>query len=176
MPKNSQTGTKWITQGTENRKLLPGEEVPVGWILGRTVSEKTLENLDRVRPKPKGVIQTPEVKEKIRVFYERKRLKYIEAWLNGEPVQTHYNSKEYELSVHIKTRLFETRGAKCEECGWAKINLVTGKIPVQIDHVDGDLKNNVPGNLKILCPSCHSLTPTFGILNRGKGRGTLKVK
>lgn len=41
---------------------------------------------------------------------------------------------------------------------------------MQIDHIDGDYKNCRPENLRILCPNCHSLTPTFGALNKGKGR------
>jgi hypothetical protein len=28
----------------------------------------------------------------------------------------------------------------------------------------------IKAGLEILCPNCHSLTPTYGGLNRGKGR------
>ena len=31
-------------------------------------------------------------------------------------------------------------------------------------------------NLKILCPNCHSLTPTFGALNKGNGRELRRIK
>ncbi len=35
--------------------------------------------------------------------------------------------------------------------------------------MDGDWRNNAAHNLTLLCPSCHSLTPTYRALNRGNG-------
>ena len=32
-----------------------------------------------------------------------------------------------------------------------------------LPHIDG---NNEESNLQLLCPNCHSLTPTFGALNK----------
>jgi 5-methylcytosine-specific restriction endonuclease McrA len=61
-------------------------------------------------------------------------------------------------------------GAKCMECGWDKINPKSNKSTIQLEHIDGNSENNIPTNLKLLCPNCHSLTPTFGGLNRGSGR------
>lgn len=34
--KNSQYGTKWITNGSENKKLQKADDIPDGWYLGRT--------------------------------------------------------------------------------------------------------------------------------------------
>lgn len=68
--------------------------------------------------------------------------------------------------------LFERFGRRCrnQACavpgGWAEVNPALGYSPVEVDHVDGDHFNNALGNLRILCPSCHSLTPTFRKLNR----------
>lgn len=61
----------------------------------------------------------------------------------------------------IRKRIFLERGRKCEECGWNKENPFNGIIPVQVDHIDGDRTNNSRENLKVLCPSCHSLTKHF---------------
>ena len=48
-----------------------------------------------------------------------------------------------------------------------------GKLPVdefgrtyEIHHIDGNHYNNEESNLQLLCPNCHSLTPTFGALNK----------
>lgn len=70
----------------------------------------------------------------------------------------------------VRRYLIKNRGWRCEECGWDKINKKSGKCPIQMDHVDGDAKNNSLNNLKLLCPNCHSITPTFGNLNKGNGR------
>jgi 5-methylcytosine-specific restriction endonuclease McrA len=56
------------------------------------------------------------------------------------------------------------------ECGWDKINPITNNVPIELEHIDGDSTNNSLENLKLLCPNCHSLTPTFGALNKGNGR------
>lgn len=71
---------------------------------------------------------------------------------------------------NYKKYLIYKYGDKCMECGWCKINPVTGNVPIQIEHIDGHSTNNNLNNLKLLCPSCHSLTPTYGFLNKGKGR------
>jgi len=49
----------------------------------------------------------------------------------------------------------------CEQCGWSEVNQTTGKVPLEIDHIDGDAYNNLRENLKVLCPNCHSLTKTY---------------
>ena len=35
------------------------------------------------------------------------------------------------------------------------------KITIELDHLDGNSNNNNLNNLRILCPNCHSQTPTF---------------
>ncbi len=70
----------------------------------------------------------------------------------------------------VKKWLIEQRGEACEKCAWAERHPTTGRIPIQVDHIDGDWRNNRPENLRVLCPNCHSLTPTYCGLNRGKGR------
>ncbi|MBU8549993.1 HNH endonuclease [Streptomyces sp. Babs14] len=40
-------------------------------------------------------------------------------------------------------------------------------IPLEVDHVDGDWRNNRIENLRLLCPNCHSITDTY----RGRGKG-----
>jgi hypothetical protein len=58
----------------------------------------------------------------------------------------------------------------CCKCGWHKINKTSGKIPLEINHIDGDSTNNVESNLELICPNCHSLTSTYRGLNKGHGR------
>ncbi len=43
-------------------------------------------------------------------------------------------------------------------------------IPLEVDHIDGDWRNNRVENLRLLCPNCHSVTDTYR--GRGKGRAS----
>lgn len=67
-------------------------------------------------------------------------------------------------------------GAKCYECGWDKINPKTNRSPVELDHIDGNSSNNTASNLRLLCPNCHSLTPTYKNLNKGFGRASRRKR
>jgi hypothetical protein len=58
-----------------------------------------------------------------------------------------------------KLVLIEERGHRCESC---ELETWLGKeITLEMDHADGDRKNNVKENLRLLCPNCHSFTHTW---------------
>jgi hypothetical protein len=92
---------------------------------------------------------------------------YIRRWLLGEISGLQSIGV---VSVHIKRYLREKYGDKCVQCGWSEINELTGRTPLVADHVDGNWRNNVESNLRLLCPNCDALTPTYAGLNRGNGR------
>ena len=70
-------------------------------------------------------------------------------------------------SFSLKRRLFQAglKKPKCELCGWAKRS-IDGRVPVELDHINGDRHDNRIENLRVLCPNCHSLQPT----HRGKNK------
>ena len=74
------------------------------------------------------------------------------------------------VSVYIKKYLREKFGDKCVLCAWSKINPKTGRVPLVADHIDGNWRNNIESNLRLLCPNCDLLSPTYAGLNRGHGR------
>lgn len=93
---------------------------------------------------------------------------FISKWLAGQVDGT---SKRCEnISPYVRKYMIKEADNKCSKCGWGETNSVTGKIPLQINHIDGDSRNSAKKNLEVLCPNCHSLTPNYGILNKGKGR------
>lgn len=65
-------------------------------------------------------------------------------------------------SYILKNRLIQEGYKKpiCEKCGigeeWNGEVLV-----LELDHINGDKYDNSLKNLRILCPNCHSQTPTF---------------
>lgn len=68
-------------------------------------------------------------------------------------------SQSYISSNRLKRKLIEdgVRKAECEDCG--RTEWMSKLIPLELHHKDGNHYNNDIGNLAILCPNCHSLTP-----------------
>lgn len=77
---------------------------------------------------------------------------------------------DYQISLHIKKYLFDKYKHKCGKCGWGEKNIYTGNIPLEVEHIDGNYKNNKEENLMLLCPNCHSLTSTYKGANLNYGR------
>jgi len=91
---------------------------------------------------------------------------YIGRWLRGEVS----GGTVAMVSRCVRRYLIETRGEQCSRCGWCERHPLTGRVPLEMDHLNGNYADNSPGNLRLLCPSCHALTPTFKALNKGNGR------
>ncbi|HEY5944097.1 MAG TPA: HNH endonuclease signature motif containing protein [Kofleriaceae bacterium] len=70
-------------------------------------------------------------------------------------------------SQGLKKRLFRAglKEARCELCGWCE-RAPDGRVPVELDHINGDRFDNRLENLRIVCPNCHSLQPTHRGLNK----------
>lgn len=94
--------------------------------------------------------------------------KYVDRWLNGDELG--YGGKTCDMSHHIYRYMRDTFGTACSVCGWDEKHPVDGSVLTEIDHVDGDAKNCSLSNLKILCPNCHSMTPTFRARNSKSSR------
>lgn len=93
--------------------------------------------------------------------------KYIEEWLSGKEIGLQGHGV---VSAYVKRYLREKFGNKCCICGWHKVNPVTRQSPLVADHIDGNWRNNIEPNLRLLCPNCDALMPTYAGLNRGRGR------
>ena len=93
--------------------------------------------------------------------YEEKA--YIERWKNGE--ESGLIGRD-GIKAAVRNYLFNKYNNSCQLCGWNQVNQYTGKIPLQIHHIDGDCTNNKEDNLQLLCPNCHSLTENFGSRNK----------
>ena len=99
--------------------------------------------------------------------FEYQYKQYIIKWQNGE---VDGRKGKTEVSNYVRRYLHEKYGDKCQKCGWGEVNPITQLVPLQIQHIDGDCTNNSEDNLELLCPNCHSLTETFGRLNKDSKR------
>lgn len=75
-----------------------------------------------------------------------------------------------QITQFLRRYLIQRLGERCTKCSWAERHPLTKKVPVEVEHIDGDWRNYSLSNLTLLCPNCHSLTATFRGLNRGRGR------
>lgn len=94
------------------------------------------------------------------------RYRYISKWINGD---IDGKRGKYNVSHHIES-YFKEKILACEKCGWKEINQKTKRTPLEINHKDGNYKNNRPENLEFICPNCHALTNNYRNLNKGFGR------
>lgn len=90
-----------------------------------------------------------------------RRKKLSEYLVTGSDVQ----------SLRLKQYLLDQRvlDAVCAECGGTTWQ--GQPIPLELDHRNGDHRDNQLANLRLLCPNCHALTPTYRGRNRGRHNG-----
>jgi hypothetical protein len=93
-----------------------------------------------------------------------RHLESVDRFKNGEKVG----------AKTIKAYLIESRGNECSACGIKEWN---GKpIVFDLEHINGNSEDNNEDNLCLLCPNCHSQTPTYKNRNKGNGRHSRRIR
>ncbi len=74
----------------------------------------------------------------------------------------------------LKRLLTELFGYKCSICNISEWN--NKKLVLELEHKDGHSDNNELENLCLICPNCHSQTPTYKGKNKGNGRHFRRIR
>lgn len=80
---------------------------------------------------------------------------------NARPLEEYLKIGSTIASSKLKAKLFRAglKQNKCEECGLDQWN--NKSLGCELEHINGDNMDNRIENIKILCPNCHSQTPTY---------------
>jgi hypothetical protein len=98
---------------------------------------------------------------------KRKQNKYCPQCIEKHVYNQATSLLEAKRDRSRKRILVDQRGWRCEVCGLSE--WMDKRIPLEIDHIDGNSHNNVEQNLRLICPNCHAQTETYKGANAGKG-------
>ena len=93
-----------------------------------------------------------------------------DAWValsNNALMNEDFNNLSFS---RMRKRVILEQNNKCGRCTLSK--WLGEELVLELDHKDGNNRNNTRNNLIALCPNCHSLTPTW----RGKNKSNFGVK
>lgn len=87
-------------------------------------------------------------------------------WVNETIPRLEAGLCSHNAIAVFRRYLIEKFGERCAICSQGSTWNDKG-LQLQVDHIDGDSDNNLPSNLRLLCPNCHTQTDTFGTKGRG---------
>lgn len=162
MQKNSQYGTMWITNGRENKKIKKDvDNIPDGWYKGRcNVHDENSKKLLSIKGKNNNPDKRKEtILKKYGTFNTPNQIAAMETyWSSLRSIKETLPFEQKSKKLKRK-QILEEQGNKCLHCGLSE--WMNEHIKYELDHIDGNNKNNARNNLRLLCPNCHSFTDNW---------------
>src|ERR671939_453742 len=69
---------------------------------------------------------------------------YIRRWLAGKVS----GGSVASVSDHVRRYLLEQGGEQCPRCGWHERHPLTGRVPLDVDHLNCNYADNSPPNVR----------------------------
>jgi len=116
-----------------------------------------------------GVHKTPGWPIKKKDPSEKKTRGPINPHKGKYPIEDIIQGKWPDFPVHrLKDKLIRSgiKKAECEQCGFSERRITDGKIPLLLNFEDGNNKNHLLDNMRLLCYNC-TFTSGKGYINRG---------
>lgn len=132
----------------------------VGYYLTKAYNDDIVNLSKMVRISP----ISPEKNELIKKQIKEKKINTC----NQKIIEADFNTLSFE---RLRKRIMLEQNETCIKCGikeWQGVQL-----SLEIDHIDGNHKNNKRENIEALCPNCHSITPTWRGRNKTQTRNNI---
>lgn len=114
-----------------------------------------------------GLFNRPTMtKEQIEVVVAKRKIR-----AESELLDADFTGLKFE---RLRKRVVLEQSGHCNKCG--NHEWLSEPIMLELEHIDGDNKNNVRENLECLCPNCHSQTKTWRGRNKVKGKTKMDFK
>lgn len=96
--------------------------------------------------------------------FSRKKCSVVNIW-NCDKVLKDFSNSKIPLPSNstLKRYYLEAVYPNANNCNVCNLSTTWENKPLvlQLDHIDGNKKNNLLSNLRLLCPNCHSQTDTY---------------